>query len=63
MPSEDGAGSVWKYRRAGVVVVVADKPVGVGRLSQDIDLQPGELVEITQKRQLEAGQKVFQEKL
>jgi hypothetical protein len=64
MPSEDGAGNVWKYRRPGrVVVVVADKPEELAKIiAQNIDLQPGELVEVTQHRQFETGREFFQAK-
>jgi len=64
MPSEGGAGSVWKYRQPGhVVLVVADKPEELAKIiAHNIDLQPAELVEITQQRRLEAGREFFQAK-
>lgn len=64
MRSEDGAGPAYKYRRPEqTVVVVARKPEEIGQvIAENLELVPGEFIDVTQQRQLEAGRKVFQPK-
>ena len=64
MPAEDVAGPAFEYRKPEqTVLVVARKPQEIGRVvAKNLDLTPGEVVEVTQQRQIEPGRKVFQGK-
>lgn len=62
--AEEGAGLAWKYRKPEqTVLVVANKPEEVAQvIAGNVTLEPGEIVEVTQQRQLEPGRKVFETK-
>ena len=55
------AGPAYQFRGPErTVLVVADEPGQIGEvITKNVDPKPGELVEITSHRQLEAGRKVF----
>jgi len=66
MPSDGlSAGLSHKYRRSEqVVLVVANRPEEISQvIAGNVALESGEVVEVTQWRQLEPARKVFQGKV